>query len=200
MKMFLALLLLSLPIAGYSLPSPGLTAVFDSKKNIVKLKWQHNDRSISKFILQRSSDNSRWTDIYTLIISSSTEDKFVRFTDEKVGTGKNYYRLKMYTDVSVFEYTPSIMVIIGKPGGNSWLMYPVPVGTTLNLQYNGSELIPGVITITIQSLASGTIFTRLRLASTTRFIQIPVANIGRGIYDIRIYINNEVVWNQRFTK
>jgi hypothetical protein len=92
-----------------------------------------------------------------------------------------------------------VMVIIGETG-NSWLMYPVPVGPVLTLQYNGTVAVTGVISIVIQSLASGTIFTRLRVASNTRLIQIPVANLGRGTYDIRIYINNQVVWNQRFIK
>ena len=82
----------------------------------------------------------------------------------------------------------------------AWVVYPIPVGPVLNLQYNGSEPIEGVVSVFIQSITSGTIFTRLRLASTTRKITIPFSNIGRGTYDIRIYISNKIVWNQRIIK
>ena len=83
---------------------------------------------------------------------------------------------------------------------NAWLIYPVPVGPVINLQYNGNHTIEGVITVFIQSVTSGTIFTRLRLASTTRKITIPITNIGKGTYDVRIYISNKIVWNQRVIK
>ncbi len=91
------------------------------------------------------------------------------------------------------------MVIQGN-SENKWTMFPVPIGSILNLQYMGSGALQGVITVLIQSVSSGTIFTKLRLASTTRTVQIPVSNIGKGIYDIRIFIGNDVVWNQRFSK
>ena len=91
------------------------------------------------------------------------------------------------------------MVIQGNTE-NKWLMYPVPVGDILNLQYAGSGALQGVITVLIQSISSGTIFTKLRLASTSRNIQLPMTNIGKGIYDIRIYVGNHVIWNQRFSK
>jgi hypothetical protein len=179
--------------------SPGLTAVYDPHKNIVKLKWQQNDPDIIKFVLQRSSNNSTWTDIAMLNVTNDNKGKFVKHADEKVAAGKNYYRLKIYFASNVYQYTASIMVIIGQPG-NSWIMYPVPVTTTLNLQYNGSELIPGVISVIIQSISNGQILCRLRVASTTRLIQIPVNNLGKGVYDVRILIADKVVWNQRFIK
>jgi len=180
-------------------PSPGLTAVYDPQKNIVKLKWQQNDPDVIKFVLQRSNDNSSWTDIAVLNVTTANKGKFVKHADEKVAAGKNYYRLKIFLASNVYRYSTSIMVILGKPG-NNWIMYPVPVTTMLNLQYNGSELIPGVISVIIQSVSTGQILGRLRVASTTRLIQIPVSNLGKGVYDVRISIENRVVWNQRFIK
>lgn len=98
----------------------------------------------------------------------------------------------------VATYSNSILVIIGRPG-NNWLMYPVPIKTVLNLQYNGTEAISGVISVFIRTMR-GQVVNRLRLASTSRFISIPVDNLGRGTYDIQILIKDDVVWNQRFIK
>lgn len=83
--------------------------------------------------------------------------------------------------------------------GNSWLMYPVPVGDVLNLRYQGVEPIRGVINVLIRHI-NGRIFHKLRFASTTRQIQIPVNNLGAGIYEIKIMVNDEIIWNQRFVK
>jgi len=175
-----------------------LTAVFDERKNNVKLKWQHADPATSKFVLQRSSDNSTWFDIYTLFVNSSNTPRLLSFEDKQVSAGKNYYRLKEFTGMHS-ETGSSLKVIIGKPG-NDWIIYPVPVKDVLNLQYNGSQLIAGVITITIQNVGSGLFFHKLRFASTNRHLQIPVSNLGRGTYDVRIYVSEKPVWNQRFIK
>jgi hypothetical protein len=176
-----------------------LTAAYENEKNLIKLRWQHNDERITLYILQRSSDNYSFTDIVSKKATDIAGGELFKYTDKNVSAGKNYYRLKIYRSSNTYETTSPVMVIIGNPG-NNWLIYPVPVGTVLNLQYNGNQLIQGVISVIIQSVSSGTVFTRLRLASTTRFIQIPVSNIGRGLYDIRIYIQEKVVWNQRFAK
>ncbi|MBC7866118.1 MAG: T9SS type A sorting domain-containing protein [Gloeobacteraceae cyanobacterium ES-bin-316] len=178
--------------------SPGLTSAYEDKRQRVKLKWTHNDKRVTTYMLQRSSNNNLWIDFYRLSISQPQYSKFISYTDEQPGEGRNYYRLKAFLNDGSSHFTLPIMVIIGQPG-NNWLMYPVPVKDILNLEYNGNALIPGVIAIFIQN-TSGRVFHKLRYASSTRLIQIPVSNLGKGIYDIRIVINNKVVWNQRFVK
>lgn len=176
-----------------------LTALFEKTSKTTKLRWQHIDKSITAYVLQSSKDNSLFTDVFLKQTTAISVGDFIKFSDNKSADGKNYYRLKIFRNSALYETTASIMMVKGNTA-NAWIIYPVPVGTVLNLQYNGNDAINGVITVIIQSVTSGTIFTKLRLASTTRNIIIPVSNIGRGTYDIRIYVGNEVVWNQRFAK
>ena len=176
-----------------------LTALFEKTSKTTKLRWQHIDKSITAYVLQSSKDNSLFTDVFLKQTTAISVGDFIKFSDNKSADGKKYYRLKIFRNSALYETTASIMMIKGNTA-NAWIIYPVPVGTVLNLQYNGNDAINGVITVIIQSVTSGTIFTKLRLASTTRNIIIPVSNIGRGTYDIRIYVGNEVVWNQRFAK
>lgn len=198
---FLFTLLLPVLFQSFALAqnNPTLTAAYEDDRQVVKLRWQHTDPKVTSYIIQRSSDNTLFNDIYTRKNTGISANEYLRFTDEKNSPGKNYYRLKIYRGSNMYETTIPVMVVLGNPGG-SWLIYPVPAGPVLNLQYNGTDLISGVIGVTITSVSSGTVFTRLRLASTTRFIQLPVDNIGRGVYDIRVYIGDKVVWNQRFNK
>ena len=199
MKSLLAIVLFGMPLLNdQPIISPGLTAVYEHKQQLVKLKWNHNDKQVVRYILQRSADNSRWAEVYNIKMDNPSQYKFISYYDNQVASGKNYYRLKALLSGGLYEFTPSIMVIIGKPG-NSWLMYPVPVTDVLNLQYNGNVLITGVISVVIQRM-NGQVYHQLRFASSTRLIQIPVSNLGSGTYDVRIVVNNQVVWNQRFIK
>ena len=176
-----------------------LTAIYEKEKNAIKLRWQHIDQTISSYTIQRSSDNTIYKDICIKKLTDIVIGDFIKYTDDKISPGKNYYRLKLNRmGLSSLIYPP-VMVIQGS-GENKWAMFPVPVGPILNLQYMGSGALQGVITVFIQSVSSGTVFIKLRLASTTRTIQIPVSDIGKGVYDIRILIGNDIVWNQRFSK
>lgn len=185
-------------------PDPGtkadieFTAVYDSRKHNVKINWQSRSLDIKAFIIQRSSDNNTWTDIALRQVNSNTANKAYYFEDGKPVTGDNYYRLKYITSDNKIEYSPAVMLITASVGYN-WVMYPVPVKDILTLQYRGSAIIKGVITVLIQN-SSGNIITRIRSASLTKTIRIPVSNLGSGIYDIRIIVEDEIIWNQRFVK
>lgn len=79
-------------------------------------------------------------------------------------------------------------------------IFPVPVGTLLNLEYTSREPINGVLTIVIHCLTTGVVFHRLRMASTTRLLQIPVGNLGRGVYEIRVWIGEKPAFSRKFVK
>ncbi len=198
-KFFLLIISSILYFIGFAQKYTSLTALYEKTNKTTKLRWQHLDKNITAYVLQSSKDNSFFTDVFLKQTTSISVGDFIKFSDNKTADGKNYYRLKIFRNSALYETTASVMMIKGNTA-NPWIIYPVPVGTVLNLQYNGNDAINGVITVIIQSVTSGTIFTKLRLASTTRNITIPVSNIGRGTYDIRIYVGNEVVWNQRFVK
>ncbi len=177
---------------------PEFTAVYDSRKKAVKIKWQNRSVNVNTFIIQRSSGNTAWTDIALQEANLNTANKAFNFEDKKPEPGENYYRLKCISPDNKVEYSLVIMVIIGSSAYN-WIMYPVPVTDLLTLQYKGTETIKGVITVLLQG-SNGKIITRLRCASLTTVIKIPVSNLGRGIYDLRIIVENDIIWNQRFVK
>jgi len=171
-----------------------LSAYYDQVKKVVKLKWQPDQNMNQSFIIQRSKNNQQWEEIGKVTASRNIES----FTDLKPDPSANHYRLKIVNSNGSLVFTPSILVIIGN-SANSWVMYPVPVGSVLNLKYTGSELITGALTVTIQN-SSGQNLCRLRSSTTNRTIQVPVHHLGRGIYDVKIFVSNRLIWNQRFVK
>ncbi len=175
-----------------------LTALFDKNIKTVKLRWQ-NISDVLSYSLQSSMDNNTFKDIFNFKANDVSVGDFIKYNDNNPAEGKNYYRLKIYKTNNKVETLPSVMLVSGNTE-NTWLVYPMPVGQVINLQYTGNNALDGVITVLIESVTSGTVFTRLRLASTTRKITIPISNIGKGTYDIKIYVSNNIVWNQRIIK
>ncbi len=182
---------------SYANTTPVLTAVYDVKMKAVVIKWQQKTAGVKRFIVQRSDDNFNWEDIARVENPQNNGLKIWQYNDVKSDGGENYYRLQTVATSGQTTNSGSVMVITG--GTHTWLMYPVPVTDVLTLQYKGAEKITGVINIIIQNM-QGYVLTRLRCASNTVTIKIPVNNLGKGVYDIRITIANEVVWNQRFVK
>lgn len=174
------------------------TAVYDKNKSSVIIRWQHSSAHIKIYSIQRSVDNKAWADVALQGINTATGNKVFYFEDKNARSGENYYRIKWISVDDSVAYSQPILVIIPAASGN-WIMYPVPVKDLLTLQYNGTEKIKGVINIFIQQ-ANGRIITKFRSSSLSKTIQIPVDNLGSGIYDIRIVVQDEVVWNQRFVK
>lgn len=198
-NLYFVILMTVLSAVGNAQGNPTLTAILEKDKQAIKLRWQHGDETITSYSIQRSSDNVFYTDIFTKTATGLTPGELLKFTDSRITREKNYYRLRICRSTTFFETTLPVMVISGNRE-SGWVIYPVPVGAVLNLQYTGSGPIEGVISITIESVSSGKVFTKLRMASTTRNIQIPVSNIGNGLYDIRVYVGNEIKWIQRFVK
>jgi Secretion system C-terminal sorting domain len=196
------LILTCFAIACFYLPAvaiaPGISVVYDAKKKAVNIKWQQKAPGIKSFVIQRSANNSDWTDIARQESVNFDPNKTYFFADTKIVTGENYYRLKCVTEKGQTEYSSSIMVITGA-SPSSWVMYPVPVRDLLTLQYKGAQKITGVVNVFIYNI-NGRLITRIRSASLNTVIRIPVDNLGSGVYDLRIIIEDEVVWNQRFVK
>ena len=183
-------------LATYTVPE--FTAVFNSKTNAVLISWKHTSPETGTYLVQTSADNKSWADIDLQAVTVDLQDKQFSFTDKKPFAGKNYYRLKFIAVNNEVKFSNGVMVII--PGAaNTWVMYPVPVTNIINLDYRGTAPVKGVINIFIQR-NTGTIITRLRSSSLNKSFKIPVGNLGKGIYDLRIIVGGEVIWNQRFVK
>ena len=202
--MFKILVALTLVYQPYSVFSQSkstnleFTAVYNANTNTVVLKWEHASTETGTYIVQQSPDNKTWSDFALQSISLNMQATSFKIEDKKIKPGENYYRLKFIDVTGKINISPAIMVIIPATFKN-WVMYPVPVKDVLTLEYRGIESIKGVINVFIQQ-ASGRIVYRLRSSSLNKKITIPVDNLGRGIYDIRIIVQGEIVWNQRFVK
>jgi hypothetical protein len=177
---------------------PEFSALYSGRKKVVVTKWQHQSVDVKTYVVQHSINNSVWDDIAIQEIEHPDALRSFYFEDKKAGAGKNDYRLKCIYKDGKIVYSMIVTVMIGSLA-DSWVMYPVPVTDLLNLDYRGTETIQGVINVIIQH-PTGKIFIKQRYSSLSRQMKIPVNNLPKGIYDIRIIVKDEVIWDQRFIK
>ncbi len=175
------------------------TATYEKDKKAVYIQWQHLYKNAVSYTLQSSRDNTFFTDIFTKQNTNIYFKTIISYYDKTITGEKIYYRLKINLNDSLFETTLPITVTLNVTE-NSWLIYPLPAREFLHLKYIGNGTIDGVISIYIQRINSGVIYSRLRLASNTKNIIIPITNLGSGIYNIHASIGNRAGWNQQFNK
>ncbi len=193
----IALVFIQMNSFGVSL-LPEFSAVYNSRKKAVVIKWQHASADIKTYTIQQRSGNNTWTDIALQEVNPANANRSFYFEDKKFAIGENYYRLKcIYADGKIV-YSLQVMVMITS-ATKSWVMYPVPVNDLLTLEYRGSEPIQGVIHIIIQN-TSGRILTKRRYSSQSKQINIPADHLPKGIFDIRIIVQDEIIWSQRLVK
>lgn len=186
-----------LPEINHLQSKPELNAVYDAPSNCVILKWQHTLSGKTGYVLQRSHDNLAWISIHSTAAGDNSRTGLISFHDFRFHSDLNYYRLQI-SHMGQIQYSKPLLIHIGTGTGN-WTIFPVPVGDFINLQYNGSEPIRHVISVFIRN-RQGYVLTRKRYSSLTRQMQIPVDNLGKGVYEIYIIIDEKVVWLQRFLK
>jgi hypothetical protein len=176
-----------------------LTATYEKNKKVVWLEWQHINKYVISYTLQSSRDNTFFSDIFKKQSNGFSIGNIIKYADKTITGEKIFYRLLIQQTDVLFETTQPIMVMLNIVD-NTWLLYPLPAKDYLNLKYTGTGIIDGVISIYIQRLSSGVIFNRIRLASNTKNIHIPITNLGSGVYVMHVSIGNRAAWNQQFIK
>ena len=84
-------------------------------------------------------------------------------------------------------------------GVKARLIYPNPVQDELNIAYKRTDALRGIIKVMIQD-ATGKVILQFRQASNNKRLRIPVSNLRRGFYFIKIDVLGEVQMNEKFVQ
>ena len=175
-----------------------IAASYDVAGNVVTISWKNDDPCTQQFILQGSEDEEEWANLDTLYNSIDFCGREVSWDYRSPVAGGYSYRLKAVIDEQNFSYSKPVF-IKGRPSLFEWGVDDSSNNDKLVLQYEGKGKIKGVINVIMQSLG-GQVFFKCRLSSNTRNIEIPIANLGKGRYDIRLNVEGKTIWRQRFKK
>jgi len=175
-----------------------IAASYDVAVNVITISWKNDEPCTEMFILQGSEDEEEWTNLDTLYNSPEFYNREVLWEYRTPVEGGSSYRIKAFIDDYNFTFSKAVYVK-GKPSLFEWIVDDSSGNDKLILQYEGKGRIKGVINVVMQNLG-GQSFFKSRFSSNTKTIEIPIANLGKGKYDIRLTVEGEIIWRQRFKK
>src|SRR4029079_3471648 len=110
------------------------------------------------------------------VLRNYTEEDVFDYDDRVNRNEKYFYRLKIIDANNKTIAVYNTATITTEAYKSSWVIYPNPVNDVLNLVCQGSNIIKGVIKVTVQDM-TGKILIRFRAASTNRRLEIPVTQL-----------------------
>lgn len=141
------------------------------------------------FELQKSMDGQAFTDIgFVPGNGNSSQLHNYNYTDQKVVSGSNYYRLKQidfdgrftYSSIIKLDYTKFDWALLGNPAANnSW------VQVQIDKEANVSVQVVSMSGNVIQNINKG------KIPSGAYSIQLNLINVSSGIYVVRLIVDGK---------
>jgi hypothetical protein len=160
---------------------------FSAQKNgnhSVLLSWStESEANNDYFEIERSSDGVHFTRIATVNAVAGTYTKKYSFTDNLPLSGTDYYRIKQLDKDGSYQYSETKKVNMADVA-KRWNIYPNPAKNNATLSslnnYNKAE-------ISVCNL-NGKIVYHATLSNVMagQSINIPVGNLGKGVYVVKI--------------
>lgn len=162
------------------------------------LSWTMEDETNSKlFVIERSSTAEAFDSIGQVASLNNNQETDYNYTDSKLMSGNNYYRLRMVSMDGVVKYSKVVCLNNVNTGNsvNGMGVYPNPAISTINYRINSPAVeqaivqiynISGVLvlseqtqlaaganqqSIALSGLRNGNYFLKVRSASGTQYTQ-----------------------------
>lgn len=198
-KTIILSLFTALPGAASSLDNEfNIAASYDVTVNVITISWKNDADRVQQFILQKTDDGQDWVNLDTLYNDDALIGQEIKWEYRKPLPGGSYYRLRAIVDENNSIYSKPVFVKVDPPLFE-WGIFPDTKKDKLILQYQGRGKIIGVIHVLMQSMSGKPLF-QSRVASNTKLIEIPVGNLGKGNYNIQLFVEGELIWTQNFKK
>ncbi len=162
--------------------------------NQTQLKWTTtNEINTSKFIVERSDDGGNFSAIAEVIAKNTSGTHQYVSLDPHPLKGISYYRLKQVDNDG--KYTYSKIVAVDLKLNKEVVLYPNPVGDTLNFMHPTS---PSKATVNLVS-SNGKVAVSVAAQPNTSQTEIDVSSLKAGAYVLN-YLGKEETLVLKFIK
>lgn len=157
--------------------------------NAVKINWSTSIEINSKaFIVERSVNGTNWTDIATIPAAGNSQSKInYTVTDNNPAKGINFYRLRQTDLDNRVEYSATKSVLFNT--AYDVLVSPNPATDMINIYVNNNSKASILLTD-----ASGMVIRKFD--SNLSLIKINTATFARGVYYVKVILENNVSVNK----
>ena len=160
------------------------------KGSSVLLNWETTaEINTEKFIIQRSSDNQKFSDIGQLVANgkNKTSNNY-SFSDNDVNSGQWYYRLKILDTDNNTEFSKTIHITVPVSNAGKTVILGNPVSGSLELQL---KKYTGLTRLSISDITGRIILSREIPPGTYRYSISETIKLRQGIYLLEITQGSE---------
>ncbi|HEY0680232.1 MAG TPA: T9SS type A sorting domain-containing protein [Chitinophagaceae bacterium] len=158
-----------------------LSAVLRSQ-DAAELSWSVDSRDVSHCELQKQVNNN-FEQVAMIFTEESSGNRIYKYTDRKLQSSVNYYRLKVFSKSGTFTYSNIAKVSLNKDGIQVTLMGN-PVRNTIRISYE-SKLKERVDIRLIDM--QGRLVMNSQVSSENKLISLDLpSNVSRGQYALQV--------------
>ena len=153
------------------------------RNNIAELNWSATEQNLLQYEVESSMDSISFERKGIVPAKNQSTGNTYSFTDNIQGIQKIFYRLRIVNNDGQWDYSKTITVINNSPGEN--FIYPsVITNKVMNF------FIPGAFDYLQVFSMNGALVLKKDIRGMTGRIDVPVPNLAKGIYLVRISNSN----------
>ncbi len=174
--------------------APVTLTSFDARRSgtVNNLTWSTSqEQNTSRFAIERSTDGRSFSQIGEVAAAgNSNVTRNYRFTDPSPVKGINYYRLRILDLDNTFKF--SDIKNVRNLGVSDLMIAPNPVQQSMKITVDADKAERAGITIT--DLSGKRIYnSNLNVLQGTNNFDIPVSNLAKGTYIVRIQLIDQTI-------
>jgi hypothetical protein len=183
---------------------PALLMSFNAanNNNAGELDWtMENQTSCKWFVIERSANASGFDSIGVVLGTNNTHSTDYTFTDNRMLSGNNYYRLRQVDMDGVSKYSKIVSIYnTNAPVADKKIqLYPNPAIATLNYTLNSPAA--SHVTVMVYTMTGVLVIAQQQqLATGVNQQSLAVSNLKSGNYFLKVVGQNGTQYDQSFVK
>jgi len=183
---------------------PALLMSFNASNNnnAGELDWtMENQTSCKWFVIERSANASGFDSIGVVMGTNNTHSTDYSFTDSRMLSGNNYYRLRQVDMDGVSKYSKIVSIYNTNVAvaDKKIQLYPNPAIATLN--YSLTSPAASHATVMVYTMAGVLVIAQQQqLASGVNQQSLAISNLKSGNYFLKVVSQNGTQYDQSFVK
>jgi hypothetical protein len=153
-----------------------------SKYSIAQLSWRSTEQNILQYEVQGSNDSVNFVRVGVVAATNQPADNNYRFTENIRGIQKKFYRLRIVNKNGQWDYSRTIIVKNNSTPLN--IVYPSIIKNNL-LSFYISDAYDELLLFAV----NGTLILHKNIKGNKGRMNIPVPNLSKGMYLVKISNN-----------
>jgi len=167
-----------------------------------ELNWtMENQTNCKWFVIERSANASSFDSVGVVMGTNNTHNTDYSFTDKRMLSGNNYYRLRQVDNEGISKYSKVVCLYnAAKPVVSKNIqLYPNPASSVVNYTLNSSAA--ASVIVQVYNMSGVLVLTQQQqLTSGVNQQSVAISTLKSGNYFLKVSSQNGAQYEQTFVK